>query len=93
MPDSEGNLFQRLGTTLKICKMELALQVLPLLITPTGQIDFAFDTGLVVCLSYDIEDDKLLVSFEESLLRLPLAAEEVHSLLFLATQIQKRTIP
>ena len=62
MLDSEGNLFQRLGTTLKICKMELALQVLPLLMTRTGQIDFAFDTGLVVCLSDDI-DDKLLGFF------------------------------
>ena len=33
---------------------------------PTGQIDFAFDTGLVVCLRDDVEDGELQVSFEES---------------------------
>ena len=55
---------------------------------PTGRIDFAFDTGLVVCLKDDIEDGELQVSFEESL-RLQLTAEGVHSLLFLASHIQK----
>ena len=34
--DFEGTLFQRVGMTLKICKMELAEQVLPLLMKPTG---------------------------------------------------------
>ena len=68
--------------------MKLAQQVLPLLMKPTGRIDFAFDTGLVVCLKDDIEDGELQVSFEESL-RLQLTAEGVHFLLFLASQIQK----
>ena len=34
--DFEGTLLQRLGTTLKICKMEFAEHVLPLLMKPTG---------------------------------------------------------
>ena len=55
---------------------------------PTSRIDFAFDTGLVVCLRDDIEDGKLKVSFEESL-SLQAAPEGVHSILFLASQIQK----
>ena len=55
---------------------------------PTGQINFAFDTGLVVCLKDDIEDGELQVSLEESL-SLQLAAEGVQSLLFLASQIEK----
>ena len=54
---------------------------------PTGRSDFAFDSGLVVCLKDDIENCELSVSFEE-LLSLQLAAG-VHSLLFLASQIQK----
>ena len=33
--DSEGTLFQRLSTTLKTCKMELAQQVFPLLMKAT----------------------------------------------------------
>ena len=33
----------------------------------SGQIDFAFDTGLMVCLRDDREDDELLVSFARSL--------------------------
>ena len=33
----------------------------------TGQIDPAFDTGLVVCLTDDIEDGGLQISFEELL--------------------------
>ena len=57
--DFEGTLFQRVGMTLKICKMELAEQVLPLLMKPTGWSDFAFDPGLVVCLRDDIEDSEL----------------------------------
>ena len=55
---------------------------------PTGQIDFAFDTGLVVCLRDDIQDGELQVSFEESL-TLQLAVEGVCSLLVLASQIRK----
>ena len=42
----------------------------------------------MVCLKNDIEDGELQVSFEESL-RLQLTAEGVHSLLFLASHIQK----
>ena len=57
--DSEGTLFQRVGITLKICKMELAKQVLPLLMKPTGRSDFAFDPALVVCLKDDIEECQL----------------------------------
>ena len=52
---------------------------------PTGQIDFAFDNGLLVCLRDDIEHGEWEVSFES--LRLELAAG-VHSLLFLASQMQ-----
>ena len=55
---------------------------------PIGRIDFAFDTDLVVCLRDDIEDSELQVSFKESL-NLQLAAGGVHSLMFLASQIQK----
>ena len=55
---------------------------------PTGGIDFAPDTSLVVCLRDDIEDGELQVFFEESL-SLELAAGGVHSLLFVASQIQK----
>ena len=55
---------------------------------PTGRIDFAHDTGLVVCLRADIEDGELQVSFEESL-SLQSAAVRVNFLLFLASQIQK----
>ena len=54
---------------------------------PTGRVDFAFDTGLMVCLRDDREDGELQVSFEGSL-RLQLAVEGVQSLLFLASQIQ-----
>ena len=54
---------------------------------PTGQVDFAFDTGLMVCLRDDREDGELQVSFEGSL-RWQLAVEGVQSLLFLASQIQ-----
>ena len=55
----------------------------------TGQIDFAFDTRLVVCLRDDIEDGELQV-FSEGPLSLQLAAGWVHSYLFLASQIQKK---
>ena len=54
---------------------------------PTGRVDFAFDTGLMVCLRDDREDGELQVSFEGSL-RLQLAVEGVQSSLFLASQIQ-----
>ena len=59
----------------------------PLLMKPTGRVDFAFDTGLMVCLRDDREDGELQVSFEGSL-RWQLAVEGVQSLLFLASQIQ-----
>ena len=85
--DSEGTLFQRLGTTLKICKMEFAENVLPLLMKPTGRIYFVFDIDLLVCLGDDKEDGELQVSFKGSL-SLQLAAG-CQCLLFLASQIQK----
>ena len=54
---------------------------------PTGQIELAFETGLIFCFGYGIGDGELQDSFRESLtLRLLV---EVHSLLFLASQIQK----
>ena len=56
--------------------------MLPLLMKPTGQIDFVFNIGLVVCLRDDREDGELQVSYERSL-RLQLATEKVQSLLFL----------
>ena len=54
---------------------------------PTGRVDFAFGTGLMVCLIDDREDGELQVSFERSL-RLQLAVERVQYLLFLASQVQ-----
>ena len=54
---------------------------------PTGQIELAFGTGLMFCLGYGLGDRELQDSFRESLtLRLVV---EVHSLFFLASQIQK----
>ena len=61
----------------------------PLLMKPTGQVNFAFDTGLMVCLRDDREDGELQVCFEVSL-RLQLAAERVQSLLFMVSQIQNK---
>ena len=55
---------------------------------PTSRIDFSFKTVLVVWLTDDIELGELQVSFEESL-RLQLVVVTVHSLIFLANQIQK----
>ena len=55
---------------------------------PTSRIDFSFKTVLVVWLTDDIEHGELQVSFEESL-RLQLVVVTVHSLIFLANQIQK----
>ena len=40
---------------------------LPLLMKPTGQIDFLFDPYLVVCLRDETEDGELQVPLEESL--------------------------
>ena len=54
----------------------------------TGQVNFAFDNGLMVCLRNDREDSELQVSYKGSL-RLQLTAEGIQSLLFLASQIQK----
>ena len=76
---SERVLYQRLGTTLKTCRVEFAEHVFPLHMKPTGQVNFAFDTGLLVCLRDDREDGELQVSFEGSL-RLQLAVEGVQSL-------------
>ena len=54
---------------------------------PTGQIELAFETGLIFCFGYGIGDGELQDSFRESLtLRLVV---EVHYLLFLASQMQK----
>ena len=65
------------------CKIELAQQVLPLFMKPTGQIELAFETGLVFCFRYDLGDSELQDSLRESLtLRLVV---KVHSLLFLAS--------
>ena len=54
---------------------------------PTGQIELAFETGLVFCFRYGLGDGELQVSFRESL-TLSLVVG-VQSLLFLASQIQK----
>ena len=61
----------------------------PLLMKPTGRVNFAFDTGLMVCLRDDREDGELQVCFEVSL-RLQLAVERVQSLLFMVCQIQNK---
>ena len=53
----------------------------------TGRSDFTFDSDLVDCLTDDIEDCELYVSFEESL-SLQLVVEGV--LLFLASQIENK---
>ena len=54
---------------------------------PTGRIELAFEKGWIFCFGYGIGDGELQDSFRESLtLRLVV---EVHSLLFLASQIQK----
>ena len=58
-----------------------------LLMKPTGQVDFGFDAGLMVCLRDDREDGDLQVPFEGSL-RWQLAVEGAQSLLLLAIQIQ-----
>ena len=58
----------------------------PLLIKATGLIDFAFDTGLMICLRDDREEGELQFYFEGSLM-LQLAVEGLQSL-FLASQIQ-----
>ena len=61
--------------------------MLPLLRKARGRIDFAFESGLVVCLRDDIEDGELQIFFRESL-RSQLAAG-VKSLLPLESKIQK----
>ena len=87
--DSQGALFQRLDTTLKTCKMEFAEHVFRLCMKPTRRVNFAFDTGLMVCLGDDREDGELQVSFEESL-RLQLAVEGVQSLIVSGEQDTKQ---
>ena len=57
--------------------------MLPLLVKPTGQIDFVFETALVLCSRYDKEEGEWQVFLEESL-SLQIVAEEVQSLLYLA---------
>ena len=79
MVDSKVIQFQGVGITLKTCKIELAHQVSK----QTGQIELAFETGLMFCFGYSLGDVELQDSFRESLtLRLVL---EVHSLFFLAS--------
>ena len=87
--DSEGALFPRLDTTLKTCKMEFAEHVFHLYMKPTRRVNFAFDTGLMVCLRDDREDGELQVSFEGSL-RLQLAVEGVQSLIVSGQQDTKQ---
>ena len=65
--------------------MEFAQHVFPLLMKPTGQVEFAADTGLMACLRDDREDGQLQLTVEGSL-KLQLAVG-VQSLLFLASQI------
>ena len=65
------------------CKIELAQQVLPLFMKPTGQIELAFETGLEFCFGYGPGHGELQESFTSRLV------VEVHSLLSLASQIQK----
>ena len=89
MFDSEGALFQRLDTTLKTCKMEYAEHVFCLYMKTTRRVNFAFDTGLMVCLRDDREDAELQVSFEGSL-RLQLAVEGVQSLIVSGEQDTKQ---
>ena len=55
---------------------------------PTGQIELAFETGLMFCFRYGLGVGELQDSFRESLtLRLVV---EVNSLSFLANQVQKK---
>ena len=54
----------------------------------TGQTELAFETGLVFCFRYCLGDSELQVSFRESLTLSSVVG--VHSLLFLASQIQKQ---
>ena len=61
--------------------------MLPLFMKPTRQTELAFETGLVFCFRYGLEDGELEVSFREPLTLSLLVG--VHSLLFLASQIQK----
>ena len=61
--------------------------MLPLFMKPTGQIESAFETGLTFYFGYGLGDGELQDLFRESLtLRLLV---EVHSLLFMASLIQK----
>ena len=83
--DYEGTLFQRLDTT-RPTRWNLH-NVFPLLMRTTGLVDFAFDTGLMICLRDDREEGELQFSFKGSLM-LQLAVEGLQSLLFLASQIQ-----
>ena len=53
---------------------------------PTGLIELAFQTGLVFSFRYGLGDSELQVSFRESLS----LVRGVHSLLFLASQIQNK---
>ena len=54
---------------------------------PTGEIELAFETGLVFSFKYGLGDGELQVSFMESL-TLSLVVG-VHSLILRASQIQK----
>ena len=85
--DFESTLFQSKGMTHINCEIELAYQVLTLLMKTTRQIELAFEIGLVFCFRYGLGDDELQVFFRDSLTLSLLV--QVHSLSFLASQIQK----
>ena len=69
--------------------MEYAEHMFRLYMTTTRRVNFAFDTGLMVCLRDDREDGELQVSFEGSL-RLQLAVEGVQSLIVSGQQDTKQ---
>ena len=61
--DFEGTLFQSEDITIKTCTIELALQVLPYFMKPTGLIKLAFETDLMSCFRYSLGECELQVSF------------------------------
>ena len=69
--------------------MEHAEHMFCLYMKTTRRVNFAFDTGLMVCLRDDREDGELQVSFEGSL-RLQLAVEGVQSLIVSGQQDTKQ---
>ena len=71
----------------KVFDSEGILSLFPLLMKPVGQVHFALDTSLMVCLRDDRENAELLVSFEGPF-RLQLAVGRFQSLLMLASRTQ-----